>query len=92
MAVKSKTVFFLYYVRNEFPYHRFAISVNRKIGKAVERNYIKRKMKELFRLKQNMVKNKFDFWVVMKKRFDNTHSDEIERLFTGALMKISRAQ
>lgn len=90
MAGKSRTVFFLYFIKNEFTHHRFAISINRKIGKSVERSYIKRRMKELFRLKRYIVKRKFDFWVVMKRNFDKTHSDEIERLFTGSLKYISR--
>jgi ribonuclease P protein component len=82
-------IFFLYFLKNDLPYHRFAISVNKKIDNSVRRNFIKRKMREFFRLNQNMVAGKFDFWVVMKNGFDQTNCEEVEQLFKNALIKIS---
>jgi len=82
-------IFFLYFLRNDLPYHRFAISVNKKIDNSVGRNYIKRKMREFFRLNQNLVDNKFDFWVVIKSGFNKENSLEIEQLFKNMLIKIN---
>lgn len=82
-------IFFLYFLKNDYDYHRFAISVNRKIGKAVHRNYIKREMKELFRLNQGLVKEKYDFWIVTKKDFSRESFKMIENLFVQALEKIN---
>lgn len=45
-------------------------------------------MKELFRLNQYLVSSKYDFWVVMKKKFDKSHMAEIERLWIDAFVKI----
>ncbi len=81
-------IFFLYYSRNKYPYHRFAISINRKVGNSVQRNFIKRKMKELFRLNQGLAGTKYDFWIVMKKRFGREQSAGIEQMFIDALVKI----
>ena len=81
-------IFFLYYSRNKYPYHRFAISINRKVGNSVQRSYIKRKMKELFRLNQGLVGNKHDLWIVMKKRFGREQGAEIEKMFLDSLVKI----
>ena len=45
-------------------------------------------MKEIFRLNQHLVCSKYDFWIVMKKKFDKSHLDEIERLMKDAFVKI----
>ena len=82
-------IFFLYFLKNEYPFHRFAVSVNKKIGKAVLRNYQKRKVKELFRLNQHRVEKKIDFWIVVKKRFTRENAREIEDLFVRSLEKIN---
>ncbi len=81
-------IFFLYYSRNKYPYHRFAISINRKVGNSVQRNFIKRQMKELFRLNQGLMVTKYDLWIVMKKRFGREHRESIEQMFMDALVKI----
>jgi ribonuclease P protein component len=80
-------------MKNEYRSHRFAVSVNRKIGTSVERNFIKRKMKELFRLNQHLVQNHHDLWIVAKEKFNRTNPAEIrevEHLFTYALKKMNR--
>lgn len=45
-------------------------------------------MKELFRLNQHLVTSRYDFWIVMKKKFDQSNMPEIERLFVDALIRI----
>ena len=82
-------VFFLHYLKNGYPYHRFAVSVNKKIGNSVQRNFIKRKMKELFRTNQSLVEEKHDFWISTKKRFDSANVQEIENIFVDSLIKIN---
>lgn len=80
-------------MKNEYDYHRFAVSVNRKVGSAVQRNFIKRKMKELFRLNRHRVTESHDLWVVMKSRFNKENPGEVreaERLFTYAMKKMNR--
>lgn len=88
MPEKSRTIFFLYFLRNDRPDSRFAVSVNRKIGNSVQRNFIKRKMKEWFRLNRFLLADRFDLWVSMKKRFGRRDAAQAEALFLDALAKI----
>jgi ribonuclease P protein component len=81
-------IFFLYFLKNNRPDSRFAVSVNRKIGNSVQRNFIKRKMKEWFRLNRVLLAERFDLWVSIKKRFTRRDAALIEALFLDALVKI----
>ncbi|MCX6553947.1 MAG: ribonuclease P protein component [Candidatus Aminicenantes bacterium] len=81
-------IFFLYFLKNNRPDSRFAISVNRKIGNSVQRNFIKRKMKEWFRLNRFLLADRFDLWISMKKPFTRRDAAQIESLFLDALVKI----
>ncbi len=81
-------IFFLYFLKNNRPVSRFAISVNRKIGNSVERNYIKRKMKEWFRLNGCLLEQPHDVWVSIKKGFDRESAAGVEGLFLDALTRI----
>lgn len=65
------------------------MSVNRKVGNAVERNYIKRKMRELFRLNQGMLDENHDIWVISRKKFDPEQSEIIEKLFVDTINRIN---
>lgn len=79
----------MYYLRNHLSHHRFAVSVNRRIGTSVQRNYTKRVMKELFRNHGRLLESPHDLWVVIKKRFQHRERDEVERIFTDALIHIN---
>ena len=82
-------IFFLYFLKNGRLSSRFAISVNRKIGNSVERNFIKRKMKEWFRLNRHLLAGSYDLWVSMKNKFDRGSAVQAESLFLDALVKIN---
>ena len=81
-------IFFLYFLKNDRPVSRFAISVNRKIGNSVERNFIKRKMKEWFRLNSFLLEQPHDIWASIKKGFDRENAAGVEGLFLDALTRI----
>lgn len=81
-------IFFLYFLKNGRAASRFAVSVNRKIGNSVQRNYIKRKMKEWFRLNSLMLQPPHDIWISMKRPFDRCRAAEVEALFLDALSRI----
>ncbi len=88
-AKKIKNRFFFYFLKNDYDFHRFAVSVNRKIGNAVQRNFIKRKMREFFRLNQHLVTEKHDLWIVAKGRFERKETREVEELFIQSMKKIN---
>jgi ribonuclease P protein component len=70
-------------------HHRFAVSVSKKVARAVGRNYMKRRMRENFRLHNRLLEQKHDLWVVIKERFDHSRSLEIEKIFVNALIEIN---
>lgn len=88
----------MYFLENSHSVHRFAVSVNRKIGCAVERNYIKRVMKEFFRLNRHRLDNSgnaeerrtYDLWILSKQKFDRTQYRDMRHLFIQALKKVNR--
>jgi ribonuclease P protein component len=81
-------IFFLYFLKNSRSGSRFAISVNRKIGNSVQRNFIKRKMKEWFRLNRFLLDDSYDLWISIKKGFDRCSAAQVESMFLDALIKI----
>jgi len=78
----------LYFLKNGRSTCRFAISVNRKIGNSVQRNFIKRKMKEWFRLNKHLLGDPCDLWISMKNKFDRGNAAQVESLFLDALVMI----
>lgn len=49
---------------------RFGFSVSKKIGKAVKRNYIRRRLKEICRLNEKWFKNDYDYIIIARKGID----------------------
>jgi ribonuclease P protein component len=88
---KRKTVgnsyFVLYYLKNhEIVNFRYALSVPKKYGNAVQRNLMKRRLREI--IKVNNFDDKFDFFIVVKPRTKELKFDQIrnhiEKLFAKA--------
>ena len=65
---------------------RLGVVVTRKIDKrAVYRNLIKRKLREVFRLHQSKINRPFDFVIVARKNAADCSLEDIERQMLGAL-------
>ena len=61
---------------NETSHFRFAISIGRKYGIAVERNLMKRRIREIIR---NINPNNYDYVIVVKKASSELSFDEINQ-------------
>ena len=78
----------LLFLRNNLPHNRLAISISKKVGNAVIRNYEKRICREIYRDIKNSLPVGFDFLLIVKVRtyrkskegkFYNTSSGFLER-------------
>ena len=63
----SSASLILYAKPNELSYSRLGLSVNRKIGNAVKRNRIKRRIREVFRRYLMDRQLKYDFIVIARR-------------------------
>lgn len=53
------------YLKNNLPYSRFAITIVRKFGNAVERNLAKRIFRELYRLNKHDILTGWDIIIIL---------------------------
>ena len=81
----------VYYRKNRFSFNRLGITVSPKVGKAVVRNAVKRRIKENYRLLQGLTEG-YDIVIVARKRaavasFHEIKKDMESALFEGGLLK-----
>jgi ribonuclease P protein component len=57
----------LAFLRNQLDHSRFGFVVNKHLGKAVQRNKIKRRMREAMRLRRQEIKPGFDLVFIARK-------------------------
>ena len=76
----------IYFKNNEANHFRFSISVSKKCGNAVERNYQKRKVREIFRQHEKMIKN-VDVFIICKNTSMNLEFQELEKEILYLLRK-----
>lgn len=68
----------LAFLRNELNYSRFGFVVSKRLGKAVQRNRIKRRMRELTRLRATQIKPGFDLVFIARQPIQQASYGEIE--------------
>ncbi len=86
MGCKKKSPHFvLLFNHNNNCISRLGLTVSRKNGNAVKRNYIKRFLREFYRLNQHHFKN-FDFVLIVRRSFTKQNSvfikNELDELFS----------
>ncbi len=81
---RRETPFFSLLIRrNNLGYDRLAVVVNKKYGSAVERNRVKRQIREIFRL--NRKDRGYDMVIYIKKQAKQASFQQLKQTFISAL-------
>lgn len=75
----------LYIRKNNLPYSRLGLTVSKKVGNAVVRNKIKRRMKEIYRSEVDKIKDGYDLIFVVKKHVPDLDFWELRGSFLHIL-------
>lgn len=68
----------LFVRKNNLNYTRIGYSISKKVGNSVVRNKIRRRMKEIYRLKLNKIKEGYDIIIIPKRNAVNISYLELE--------------
>ena len=84
----ANPLFVIVYFKNRFGYTRVGFSVSKKFGNAVERNRIKRQLREIYRQNTFMIKDGFDIIFVVRKNAKQASFSDMQKavikLLSGA--------
>ena len=84
----ASPIMVLAFLRNELEYSRFGFVVSKRLGKAVVRNKIKRRIREATRLKMSQIKPGFDIVLIARNRINQASylevSQSLEHLLKAA--------
>ncbi|RVU55745.1 ribonuclease P protein component [Anaerosphaera multitolerans] len=79
--VNGNKTFTVFYKKNNLNNKRVGFTITKKIGNAVTRNKLKRRLREIYRKNFNELKDGYDYVFVAKKGIDNLSFDELEKSF-----------
>jgi ribonuclease P protein component len=77
----------IYALRNRQECSRLGIQIRRKIGKAVERNRLKRMTREVFRKMKNEIRESLDLILVAEKPMVELRIRELDDAIRSALQR-----
>jgi ribonuclease P protein component len=84
----------IFTLKNSLGQKRFGFSVSKKIGKAVERNRVRRRLKEICRKNDEFFLNGYDYILIARKGIEelsyNSMQDSVENLAYRINKKIAR--
>lgn len=87
--VKKNSAFVIYYVKNDKEFDRFGISVSKKIGNAVTRNYYKRIIRNICDKSKNLYSNSKDYIIIMRKGLTSLKFNDAYESMKDLLHKIN---
>ncbi len=88
-VLKNK-FFVIYYKERKNDNSRFGITFSKKFGKAYERNYYKRIMREIIRKNRKSFSNLSDYIIIMRSECKTVKYDVLETQFNDLIKKEQR--
>lgn len=86
---RKNNEYVIYYINNDKEYNRFGISVSKKIGNAVTRNYYKRIIRNICDKSKNLYSNSKDYIIIMRKGLTLLSFEEAYQSINDLLKKIN---
>lgn len=86
---RKNNEYVIYYIENDKEYNRFGISVSKKIGNAVTRNYYKRVIRNICDKSKNLYSNSKDYIIIMRKGLTLLSFEEAYQSINDLLKKIN---
>ena len=80
--------FIIYYRENNKNINRYGISVPKKTGKAVIRNKIKRRLKNIIDNNEFNIQKSYDYVIIIRKRLIELNYQEMEKSFITLMKKV----
>jgi len=81
----ASPIMVLAFLRNGLAYSRFGFVVSKRLGKAVQRNKIKRRIREAARLRLSQVKPGFDLVFIARQPMSQASYPEVEQFLERSL-------
>ncbi len=78
----------VYYRKNRLGHNRLGVTVSTKLGHAVVRNRVRRRLREIVRLNEDKLAEGFDFVIVARTRMVGTDCSRTERELLRAMKKL----
>lgn len=75
---------------NGLPYARFGFSIGKKVGKAVKRNRLKRRLKEICRLNNHWFGSGYDYILIARKGVGSLSYKELEENVENLAYRINK--
>ena len=87
-----KNNYYVIYYRKNSSHNRFGISIPKKTGKAVLRNKIKRRIKNIIDNNKFNIQNSYDYVIICRKRLVELKYSEMENNFISLIKKLGESK
>jgi ribonuclease P protein component len=85
--VYTNNLLVMYIAKNKSDYNKVGFSVSKKVGNSVERNKVRRRIKECFRLNSFDIKKGYNIVFVSRVRAKDASYSELERAMISIFKK-----